>query len=86
MLMDVTTEDIAHKGKRADFVGFKRYIDRLARLNAFGDIYPESLQTESVSDIRTAQPDHHLIAFGYLDHRGFIAGPFFCQREMISLA
>lgn len=52
--MDVTTEDIAHKDKRTNLVGFKRYIDRLARLNALGDIYPESLQTESVGGIRTA--------------------------------
>jgi hypothetical protein len=41
--MDVPAKDSAHKNKRADFVGFKGDINRLARLNALGDIDAESL-------------------------------------------
>lgn len=69
VLMDVTAEHIAHKDKRADFVGFKGYINRFSRLNALRNVYTESLQTESVSDIRTAQLENDLIAFGYFDYR-----------------
>jgi len=69
VLMDVTAEHVAHKDKRASFVGFKGYIDGFSRLNALRNVYTESLQTESVGDIGTAQLEYDLITFGYLDYR-----------------
>ena len=41
VLMDVTAEDIAHKDKSADFVGFERYEDRLTWVYALCNINTE---------------------------------------------